>query len=185
MAEYMRTNLLEDYTPSVDETKTIDLPIRPISYVDITIKALNNAAMATLTNLLSMVTKVEVLKGGSSVVSLNASDLYALNCVILGKEPVQTNVIDNDNATRFLNLKVPFGPKLYGADIAMPATSKGELQMKLGLDIAVTNADGLVVNVEAVELPEAKPKAYMKYTTLSTTPTATGEMDVDLPIRNR
>jgi len=180
--EYRRTTLLDDVVPSADETRDDDLPVNPLSHLIITIKVLNNAAKATLSDILSALEMIEVLREGSAIVSISGADLYALDCVLFGHEPWQENVVDTDNAVRALSLILPFGRVLYDPNECLPATRRGELSLRQTVDIADTNYDGYIYQVETVELLDATPKQHLKYTTINYTPSATGEGDVDLPI---
>jgi len=185
--EYFQSTVIDEFTPSADGTKEENLGIRPISHLYINIKCLNNGTntKATLAQILGALESVEILAGGKSIVSLNGADLYALNCVLLGHEPWQENVINTDNAVRHLTLVVPFGRRLFDPAECLPARPKGEYVVKLQYDIADTGYDGLILHVEQVELPGASPEAYLKYTTKTDTPSATGWQDLDLPTGNK
>lgn len=181
---FLRSVLRQDVTES-DGTITVDLPTNPLSHLIYTIKALNLSANTkmTLAQLLGAVEKVEVLHRGSAVMSLSGADLYAYNCVVLGNEPWQENVSNLENATRALTLMIPFGRKLYDPADCLFGTKKGELQLKITLDIADTGYDGLISQIETVELLGASPMEYSKITTLNKT-AVVGDFDVDLPIGN-
>jgi len=186
MALFRRTVVVQDETPTADGTYDYDLPINPLSHLIFTHKCLNAGVntKATLAQMLGAIEKVEITQFGATVISLNGADLYALNCYLLGKQPWQGNIINTDNAVRFMTLMIPFGRKLYDPGECMPATARGELTLKIQTDIADTGYDGVIFQVEAVELLEATPTRRLKYTTISHTPSATGESDIDLPIGN-
>lgn len=181
---FLRSIIRENKTEA-DGTITVDLPTNPLSHIVFTLKMLNLTAhtKATLAQMLGAVEKVEVLHRGSAVMSLSGADLYALNCVLLGHEPWQENVINTENATRALTMMIPFGQKLYDVNQCLFGTKKGELQLKITLDIADTGYDGLITNIETVELLGASPADYLKVTTLNKT-AVVGDFDVDLPIGN-
>lgn len=182
---FIHSVLRQDVTES-DGTVTIDLPTHPISHIVYTVKVLNAGSntKATLAQILGGIEKVEVLFKGSAVISLSGADLYALNCVLFGKEPWQENVINTDNATRMLTLIIPFGTAMYDAKRCLFATKKGELQLKLTLDVADTGYDGMISQIETVELLEASADEHIKVTTLNKT-ASSGDFDVDLPIGNK
>ena len=182
---FIHSVLRQDVTES-DGTITIDLPTNPISHIIYTVKALNAGpdTKATLAQILGGIEKVEVLYKGSAIISLSGADLYALNCVLFGKEPWQENVINLDNAVRTLTLIIPFGTAMYAASRCLFGTKKGELQLKLTLDVADTGYDGMISQIETVELLEASATEHIKITTLSKT-AVSGDFDVDLPIGNR
>jgi len=182
--QFRHVTLIDDEALSSAGTNTWDLPINPMSHLIITIKALNNGTntKATLANLLAALTNIEVLRFGSAIVSISAADLYALNCVLLGKEPWQENVINTDNAVRHLSLILPFGRKLYNPDECLPATIRGELSLRITNVASGTGWDGLILQVDTIELLDANPRQHLKYTTLTATPSATGAYDIELPI---
>lgn len=182
---FIHSVLRSDETES-DGTVTIDLPTHPLSHILYTVKVLNKSAntKATLAQILGGVEKVEVLYKGSAIISLSGADLYALNCVLLGREPWQENVSNLENATRMLSLIIPFGTKLYDPNRCLFATRKGELQLKLTLDIDDTGYDGMISQIETIELLDAAPSEHLKITTLSKT-AVVGDFDLDLPIGNK
>jgi hypothetical protein len=187
MARIIHSVLVQDVTPPTDGTYPYDLPINPLSHIWLTLKALNNGinTKATLPQLLSALEKIEVLFRGQAILSMNGLDLYALNTFMLGREPWQENVINTDNATRALTICIPLTRIPFSPHECFFATSKGELQLQLQIDIADIGYDGVIFQIETVELPDAKPTTFMKATSLTATPTVAGEMDVDLPIGNR
>jgi len=183
--EFFRSNIAQDVTES-DGVKTYDLEIRPTSHLVIAIKCLNNGTntKATLAQILGALEKIEVLRFGASIVSISGLDLFALNCILLGKTPWMENVINTDDAVRCLPLIVPFGRRLYNPAECFPQTTAGELQLQLTIDIADTGYDGYISQIEQVELVGAKPTKFLKYMTKNYTPSATGEAEVDLPRGN-
>jgi len=184
--KFLRSVLVQDEIPATDGTYDYDLPVNPLSHVVLTLKALNAGVntKATLAQLLGALELVEVTYRGSAIVSLNGADLYALNCILLGHEPWQENVINLDNAVRHLSLVIPFGRALFNPKECLFETRKGELKLKIQIDIADTGYDGVIFQIETVELLDIKPVQYLKIQTLAKTPTAVGDLDIDLPIGN-
>jgi len=181
---FVRSILVDDVTPSADGTYSYDLPINPLSHIILTFKVLNNAAKATLAQILGAIENITVEFRGQAIISLNGADLFALNCILYGHEPVMENVVDTDDATRSITLFIPFGRRIFNPNECMFAVNRGDLKLKIQVDIADTGYDGSIFQVETVELLEASPSQYLKVTTLSDTPAATGDMDEDLPIGN-
>ena len=180
--DFFRSVIASDITEA-DGVKTYDLQIRPTSHLVIGVKVLNLTAntKATRAQILGALEKVEILRFGATEVALSGADLYALNCILLGHEPIQHNVTNLENSTRMIPLIVPFGRKLYDPNECFPETKAGESVLKLTIDIADTGYDGYISLIEQVELPGAKPKNYLRYMTKDYTPTATGAYEVDLP----
>lgn len=184
MARFVRSVIVQDVTPAADGMYTYDLPVNPLSFIDFTLKCLNVAAEATLAQVLALVTKIEVIYRGAAIVSVSAADLYAMDCVLMRGVPVFTNLVATDDATRFVCLRIPLGRRPHDINESFPATKKGELQLQATVDIAATAADGLILQVETVELLDVTPTQYLKYTTLSAAASAAGDLDIGLPLGN-
>lgn len=182
-AEIIRSVVIDDETIAADGTKNWDLPVGPISFITLTIKALNVTDEATIPNLLDMVTKVEVLHRGTSIYSLSSRDLHALNCVLSGKLPLALNLVAADNAVRAITLLIPFGRDLFNPNECFPDTKRGELVLSLTMDYETTEADGLIILAEATELVNARPARHLKVTTLTYTVNTLGDNDIPLPIQ--
>jgi hypothetical protein len=182
--DFLRSVIVQDVTPAADGSYTYDLPVNPVSHIILAIKALNVTDEASEAHLAALVTNIEVLHRGTSIMQFSAADLLAIDHVIFGKSPLLLNQIATDNATRALILIIPFGRSIYNPSECFPESKAGELQLRLTVDIATTEADGLILQVEAIELLGASPSRHLKITTLSKTPSATGACDVDLPIHN-
>lgn len=180
----LRSVLVPDEAITAGAVSTYDLPINPLSHIIFTLKCLNVTDEATLTEILARVDKVAITRLGQTAFDISFDDLFALDCILFGKMPILANRVATDNATRYLTLILPFGRELYNPDECYPKTSKGEFKMQVTLDSTETACDGVIYQVETVELPGASPKQHLKVTTISDTPAATGEMDVDLPIGN-
>lgn len=182
MNKFLRSVVVSDVTPAADGTHTYDLVVNPLSHLIFTIKALNVTNEATIAELLAMVSDIEVIHRGTSIFQASAADTYALDFILFGKAPLALNQVADDDGTRALSLIVPMGRDCYNPNECFPESRAGELQLQATVDIANAGADGLILQVEAVELLGAHPARYLKVTTLTHTPAATGASDVDIPI---
>jgi hypothetical protein len=183
--QIIRSVLLQDEAQTAGTVKTLDLPVNPLSHIVFTFKCLNVTDEATLAEILARITKVEVLYKGAALLSLSGADLFALNCVLFGKVPILTNRVATDDATRAITMYIPLGRSIYNPAECFKATKKGELQLQITLSSTETACDGVIYQIETVELLGATPDKYMKVTTLSKTPAATGDVDFDLAIGNK
>lgn len=186
MARYLHSITSSSQSITADTVTRVDLPVNPISVVLLRLHYLNNGAntKATLANALAAIDKVEVLWKGNAVISLSGEDLFAYASIINGWGLRQSNVINTDNAVRDVTLPIFFGPIPYGPDVCFPAVERGNLQLSVDWAASFTNLDGLTLQVETVELPEARPTSFYRATTLTLTPSATGDNDVVLPVGN-
>jgi len=182
--QFLRTVIVQDVTPAADGDVTYDLPVNPVSHINLTIKCLNVTNEATVAEIAALIVNVQVLHRGTSIIQMSGPDLLALNHLLLRHAPIVANQIATDNATRSLALIIPFGRTLYNPSECFPESKAGELQLRLTVDIENAGADGLILQIEATELLGASPSRHLKATTLTTTPAATGAHDIDLPIEN-
>jgi hypothetical protein len=187
--QFLRQVLVQDETLAVSSSRTDDLPVNPLTMILLTLRNLNNTAdldnFTNIQNLLTQLSRVEVLFQGSAIVSGSLADLARLNGILLGNPPMQTasSVVDND--ARSVTVPILLGRKPYWPQECFPAVRRGELQLQLTSAAAQTGVDTLTVQIETVELLGATPSRYLKYTTIAKTPSATGDHDTDLPIGNK
>jgi hypothetical protein len=134
--------------------------------------------------LLAQVQKLEVLYKGQAIISGSLTDLMMLSYLVTGAQPYGGNFIKTNNDVRWITVTVPFGRAFYSLTEAFPGTRKGELQLQITYAAAQTGIDTVIAQIETVELLDASPVAFLKYTTQSKTPSSTGWHDVDLPIGN-
>jgi hypothetical protein len=183
--EYRRSVLVQDESVPAGSVKTYDLPVNPLSHIVFTLKGLNVTDEATLEQILSRVTRIEVTRFGSSVFAMSASDLHKLDAILFGNMPILANQVPTNNAVRWISLVIPFSRKMYDPNEGLPATTKGELKLQITLDSVETEINGIIYQIETVEMIGATPKSYLKATTLTITPTSGIENDIDLPIGNK
>lgn len=189
MSRFLRQVLVQDETLAVSTLRTDDLPVNPLSAILVTVKALNDTGTLgnfSLANaLINQIAKLEVLYKGSAIVSGSLADLARLYGFMLGHPPAQTSATYVDNTTRSLTIPILLGRRPFWPEECFPAVRRGELQMQITSAAAQTGVDNLSLQIETVELLDAKPTRFLKATTIAKTPTATGDHDVDLPIGNK
>jgi hypothetical protein len=184
--KYTRSVIAQNQSVAASSVSTWDLPVNPLSHLIITIRGTNAGAVeATIMNILDRLQKVEVLYKGSSIASLSGTDLWRLDAILFGKMPILLNQVATASAARALSLVLPFSRKMLDPNEAFPASSRGELKLQITLSATETAINNITLQIEAVEMPEAKPKQYLKATTLSLTPTSGIDNDIALPIGNK
>ena len=189
MPRFLRQVLVQDDALAVSTVRTDDLPVNPVSVIFLTVRNLNNTAdldnFSNILALLNQISRVEVLFQGSAIIAGSLRDIAALNGLWLGHAPMQTAAAIVDNDARSLTVPILLGRRPYWPMECFPAVRRGELQLQITSAAAQTGIDTLTLQIETVELPDAKPAHFLKYTTIAKTPSATGDHDVDLPIGNR
>jgi len=180
-----RTIIVNDEAQAAGAAPIYDLPINPLSHLIFNFKFLNKAAEVGLAEVLAKISKINIARGGQTSLDINLADLWAKNCQMFGHEPIFTNKVATDNATRILTLVLPFGRKLFDPKECMPASPYGDFKLTITTTATETTMDGVIFLIEAVELIGASPTQFLKMTTLAKTPAATGEMNVPIPIGNQ
>ena len=187
--QFLRQVLVQDETLTVSTVRTDDLPVNPVSMILMTIKGTNSTATLTdyqvVSALLAQIAKVEVLFQGSAIISGTLGDLARLSSILIGKPPKQLKMTHVNGDVRGVCVPIILGRRPYWPEECFPSVRRGELQLQTTVAAAQTGLGGLSIQVETVELLGANPSRYMKSTTISKTPSATGDHDVDLPLGNR
>lgn len=186
MARYLHSIAKSSQSITADTVTRVDLPVNPISFILLRLAFLNNGTnkKATMANILATLDKVEVLWKGNAVVSLSGEDLFAYAAIMNSHGLRQSNVINVDNGVRSVTLPIFFSPMPYDPINVFPAVERGNLTLELDWATSFSNLDGVTLQVETVELPEARPAAFYRATTLTLTPTAVGDNDLVLPVGN-
>jgi len=183
MARFLKSVIAQNESVTAGTSVTYDLPVNPLSHVNLVLNFLNVDNIASLSELLAAVTRVEVLYRGQAICSASLADLWALTTYLLQRSPMMGNHITADNAARWLGLMIPFGRVPFNPDECIMQTRAGELQLQITYAPAFIAFDNVTVQLESVELLDASPKGHIKFTTLNLTPQV-GQNDLDLPIGN-
>jgi len=185
---FLRSRLVQDEAvAAAGAVRTDDLPVNPLSVILYTIRAEVSAAntLASLANLLGVMSRVEVVYKGQNIVSASLADLYAMAYYLLGRAPHQGRKSDAAaNANLWITVPIFLGRRAFWQNEAFPSVRRGELQLQSTPAATFTNITGVTLQVETVELLGSSPARFLKYTTISKTPSAVGDHDVDLPIGN-
>ncbi len=186
MARFIHSVLAQNESVTAGTTISYDLPVNPLSFILLTLKFAQDQANTQLTfaNIAAVLSKVEVLFKGSGVFSMSGLDALAAGIFIPRFESWGVNALGVDNELRSFTFMIPMTRELYSQRECYPASTRGELIMQITYASSFTQIDGVSAQIETVELPDASPERYLKMTTLSVTPSATGEIDIDLPIGN-
>lgn len=174
-------------TVTAGTAPSYDLPVSPLSHLLFTIKFAQNQANTQLAfaNIPAMISKLEVLYKGAGVCSMSGIDLLACGLFVCDFESWGVNMTGADNDLLSFTFLVPFGRQLYSPVECYPSQSRGELVLQITWAASFTQIDGVTLQVEAVELPDATPERFLKMTTSHVTLSGTTEQDIELPIGNQ
>jgi hypothetical protein len=184
--EFIHSVLAQYEAVTANTVITYDLPVNPLSFILVTLKFQQDQADVQLDwdDVDAVINKLEVLYKGSAIQSYSGSDLEALDAMLLGYVPSIHNRYGDDDDYTYFTFLVPLGRKVYDPLECFPRSTRGELLLQITYQSAFTDIDGVYACIETVELPEATPQRYLRVTTLTVTPSAAGELDVELPIGN-
>lgn len=188
MPDFIRSVVAQEETITASAVATYDLPVNPLSFIQYNLRWQDGAAIGNTANpvadALSFISKLEVLFRGQAIVSLSAADLWYMMQALTGWKPSIMNLVDAATERHYLSMIIPFGRVPYDPSECFPASRRGELQLQVTSTAAVGTVDSPAHLIETVELVDTNPKQFTKMTTISKTPSAAGEHDVDLPIGN-
>lgn len=183
---FNHTIAVNEQAINADGVYNFDLPTNPLSVILIAFRPLNDTG--TLANfgmyrsICAAANRVSVLYRGETVVGARGEDLAALALFRHGILPYQGQHDRTNDERRCVVLPILMGRSPYDPTSCFPRTKRGDLQLELDLDIADTGYDGLRISVETIELLDAKPKEFEKKVQVTQTPSATGDVDMQLPL---
>jgi len=176
-------NVARRIVPTADGTTEYTLEPLPLTSLVLSWQGSVTAAntLVSLTDLLNMITNIEVLVAGTTVFQANGRDTAFISACLLGRPPRYTPAGVANNDLSQIYMVIPFGRRWAGGPWGLPATPAGQLRLRLTADIAVGTLDTLTWSVDAVHDDSLTPDGFYRVTTLAAAPTATGDFNVDLP----
>jgi hypothetical protein len=165
-----------------------DLPVNPLSLVMLNLEITNANPSAigvynAVDQIMDNVSSVIIKHKGENIIQGSLRDLVMVNALLNSRWYGWDRLAKTSAGIRRLTFPLAFGRRQYDPDECFPATTRGNLTIE-----ATRGANGAAFSdinftIEAVELIEANPKRYVKYTTLSST-AVVGLFDQALPIGN-
>jgi hypothetical protein len=165
-----------------------DLPVNPLSLVLMSLEITNTnptalAVYSAVDEIIDAVTSVIIKHKGENIIQGSLRDLLAVNAA-MGKRFVGWDrLTDANGGIRRLTFPLCFGRRSYDPMECFPATTRGNLTFEATRGANPASLSDVNLILEAVELIEADPTQYLKYTTQRVTP-AVGQFDLRQPIGN-
>jgi len=185
---YIHSQLCNDIEVVAGQTQSYDLPINPVTMILLTMRWQQDKtgpySYSQIDQLLGIISKIDVTYKGRTLYSASGQDAVMLSRMLSGAEPVLHNAIDSDNAIRMCTIPIALTPYIYSPDWASPASKRGELQLQITCSTPPNIIMSPTYSAEVIELEGAEPKYYMQCTPHAVLPSATGMIDIDLPIGN-
>ena len=184
--QFLHEVLVEEQDPAADAILTHELPVNPVSMLLLHIKPLNETGTITtyeqLAAILDALNDVRVRWRGVDVLQMRGRDLYQYIRHHHHIDVVQNGLLNTNDVRRSIVIPIPFGRHLGDAEWALPATKQGELVLTLDIDVAAAGYDDFRYGIEAISLPGATPRSFLRATTIATTLSATGNQDIELNV---
>jgi hypothetical protein len=165
-----------------------DLPVNPLSFVllNLEITNANPSAIGTYSAvdaIIDNVTSVIIKHKGENIIQGSLRDLIVTNALLNSRWYGWDRLAKTSAGIRRLSFPLGFSRRQYDPDECFPATTRGNLTLEATRSSNPSALSDVNFTIEAVELIEANPKRYCKYTTLSQT-AVVGLFDQPLPIGN-
>lgn len=176
---FLKKRLIEDYDPTADETKTFELSDNALGAVWITVKG--DLVQADICNddVMLSLTSIDLDFGGFNVVHyINGISAVMMNTLL---KQSRTMLIGNGQAIddiKAVSFPIVFGAPYLNRDMCLPYSKSNRKLLTLGLDIATAYLDDLLISIDEVILPDAKPKGFIKQEEISQGALGTGDKDV-------
>jgi hypothetical protein len=189
MARFLRRiALANEDLPASGSRNPFDLPVNPISHILLRFQVTNTSPAAldtasVIDDIITQITDVTVRHNGENIIQGQLRDIAALNARAFGLYPGVDLTSTLNAALRSVVFPICLGRRPYDPKSCFPATQRGNLQMLFTAGADGAGYSDINVSVEAIELIEAEPEEYVKYTTRSAT-SVVGDFDVRLPIGN-
>jgi hypothetical protein len=183
MSVFLHELTVPERSLAAGENGPFDLPVNPVSYLLLHVRATATVNAADLAQLLGHITSISVGFKGTQIVHMSGVDLLRAVHHLWGR----TINIENFGAVApalvSFTLPIPFSRVRFIAREAFPATRRGEFTVSITRSEALTNIASPMFAIESVQLLEAEPTQFVKMVTLSRSIVA-GDADFELPIGN-
>lgn len=176
-----------DLVASADITP-FDLPVNPLSVLLLRFE-INNTDPTTdliysaIDNVIDQITSIRIQHKGEDIIQGNLRDLMVVNMLANRAYPGWARLSSLDATIRSLVFPLCLGKRMYDPNSCFPATTRGNLRFLMTAGADGAGYTDINFSVSSIELIEAQPKEYQKYTTNSRAAVA-GQYDAVLPIGN-
>ncbi len=188
-AQILHTTLIRDLAVAAGAAQIQrDLPVNPISGLIVTLKAANNGASPLIAQFWDdwddKYTSWRITYRGATIIQGGTADLWMAMALREGQVPSRAQVTQPDNDITSLTFPILFGRRLYDAVECFPATRRGDLVLTIDHAADAGELDTHILQVETIELLDARPRRFCKTTTISQIMAIAGENVIELPVGN-
>ena len=176
---FLKKRVVSDYDPTADETKSWELSDEALAAIWITIKGDFVAADKCWDTLSTLVTSLDVWLGGFNVVHyINTLTAIKMNSnLVNARGMLMGNGVAIDDVMG-ITFPIVFGAPYLNQKMALPKDYSNRKILSMGLDIANSEFDDLLIDIAEVILPEGKPVGFIKQEEVSQAAQGTGDKDI-------
>jgi hypothetical protein len=189
MARYLRS-IVQPNTDLVASASItpFDLPSNPLSCLLLRFEIDNtdpttDLIYSAIDNVIDQITAIRVMRKGELLVQGSLRDIMVTNMVAFGCYPGWARLSSLNATIRSLVFPICLGKRMYDAKSCLPAVKRGDLRFEMDAGADGAGHTDINFSLSAIELIEADPTEYVKYTTNSRAAIA-GQYDALLPIGN-
>lgn len=182
---YRRTIIHDRFVPAADGIVTADLPVNSLSFIQFTLRVTGITTLPTLAELDGAISLIQILHKGQAILSGSFLDLFNLSNILTGHMGIRGQLNETDLDFSTISFILPLGRYPFDPKEAFPPTTRGQLQLQVTVDIATAAFSAIAISAEAIEILDNQPSTFLKATTSTLTPAATGNNDLPLPVGNK
>lgn len=176
MSPYLKSLVVQDYTPLADGVYSWELTDQPLAAVWLTVKGTLYAIDQCIDDILASITSLDVWMGSFNVMHYT-SGIKALmaNCKLKQAWPYM--VASSQTAAAVVGVTFPlmFGAPYLNPQMCLPGSLSNRKRLDLGLDIANTHLATLQLDISQVIMPGASPAGCIKQEEITVANALVGE----------
>lgn len=185
MATQLRRRLIEDFAPANGQPIAFDLPVNPLSVLLVHVQHINEnigAEPYTVTRqALKSIPRLQIQRRGVNIWDGPLEHLAVLNALLTGWAPWRLGASDVVAGRRTITVPLCFGRRPYDPAECLPGAERGQQSVILTCSTSSTGLDAPLIDLETIELPEARPTRFIRAVRHHTRRTGAGRVEIRLP----
>ncbi|MCJ7621736.1 MAG: hypothetical protein MUP64_16150 [Anaerolineae bacterium] len=179
MSPYLKSLVIQDFTPLADGVYSWELTDQPLAAVWITIKGTLYAIDQCIDDMLASITSLDVWMGSFNVQHFTHLEKCLMaNCKLKQAWPYMVNSSQNVDDYVGVTFPIMFGAPYLNSSMCLPASLNNRKRLDLGLDIANTHMDLIQLDISQMIMPGASPAGAVKMEEITVANALVGEQDV-------
>jgi hypothetical protein len=159
------------------------LGVNPVAAIDVMLTGTWSGASNTLgpATILSHFASFRITRKGAAMIDVIARDAPFVGLMIADFTPFYQAGANVAGSRFALGFRMPFTTRPGDPEQCLPAVNRGDLLFEYTSNALPGTISALNISLMQMEVPGINPTNFIRTTTLQRTPTATGDLDVDMP----